>query len=117
MNLILNYLVFLNGIYDLLCALFILLFPNTIIGKIHSSIFKNQINNRLLAYWIVTYGFTRLFILQQNKTIDLIIAITYFCEAFAYGYEYIYYNTTIKYKTTFVSISSLIIGSLILCSK
>jgi hypothetical protein len=119
MNLILKWLIFVNGIYDLLCAVAILLFPNTLIGKLHLSIFNKNIhchvNIRLLAYWIITYGYIRLFILQQSKCINILVALTYFIEAIAYVYEDIYYNTTIKYKTAFISISSLIIGSLLLC--
>lgn len=79
----LNLFVFVNGIYDLLCTVVILFFPNTIIGKIHPSIFNNeiisQLNNRFLAYWLITYG-----------SINLLIALSYFIEGFAYGYEYIY---------------------------
>ena len=138
MNLILNFFVFVNGIYDLLCAVAILFYPNTIIGNIHPSIFNSchhlralqpdarmhkyaqsscagQLNNRLLAYWLITYGSIRCFILHENKTINLLIALSYFIEAFAYGYEYIYYKTTIKYKVVWISLSSLIIGSLLLC--
>lgn len=117
--LILKWFVFLNGIYDILCAISILLFSNTPLGKIHLLIFKenihNQINNRLLAYWIITYGCIRLFILQQNKTINILIAITYFIEAFVYIYECESHNTTIKYKSVFVLLLSLIIGLLLLC--
>jgi hypothetical protein len=75
----------------------------------------DQLKNRLLAYWIITYGSIRCFILHENKTINLLIALSYFIEAFAYGYEYIYYKTTIKYKVAWISLSSLIIGSLLLC--
>ena len=138
MNLILKLFIFVNGIYDLLCAVAILFYPNTIIGNIHPSIFnkeikchsqpdarmrKNkyaqsscagQLNNRLLAYWLITYGSIRCFILHENKTMNLLIALSYFIEAFAYGYEYIYYKTTIKYKVVWISSSSLIIGSLLL---
>lgn len=135
MNLILL-IIFVNGIYDLLCAVAILFYPNTIIGNIHPSIFNShprarqpdarmrkyaqedcadQLKNRLLAYWLITYGSIRCFILHENKTINLLIALSYFIEAFAYGYEYIYYKTTIKYKVVWISLSSLIIGSLLLC--
>lgn len=146
MNLILKSFIFINGIYDLLCAVSILFFPNTIIGNIHPSIFnkeikchhhhnhnhsqitniiqpladtrilkfdaKQQLNNRLLAYWLITYGSIRCFILYENKNknINLLIALSYFIEAYAYGYEYIYYKTTIKYKVIFISLSSIIIG-------
>lgn len=154
MNLILKSFIFINGIYDLLCAVSILFFPNTIIGNIHPSIFnkeikchhrhnhnhsqitniiqpladtrilkedyiqfscdakQQQLNNRLLAYWLITYGSIRCFILYENKNknINLLIALSYFIEAYAYGYEYIYYKTTIKYKVIFISLSSIIIG-------
>lgn len=114
----LKFFVFLNSIYDIFCAIAILLFSNTLIGKIHLFIFnKNihyQVNNRLLAYWILTYGCIRLFILQENNTTNILIAITYFIEAFAYIYEYRYFNTTMKYKVAFISVTSFIIG-LLLC--
>jgi hypothetical protein len=140
MNLILKLFIFVNGIYDLLCAVGILFYPNTIIGNIHPSVFNpdarmrkyaqedcaGQLNKRLLAYWLITYGSIRCFILHENKTIkcfilhenktiNLLIALSYFIEAFAYGYEYIYYKTTIKYKVIWISLSSITIGSLLLC--
>jgi hypothetical protein len=99
MNLILKLFIFVNGIYDLLCAVAILFYPNTIIGNIHPSIFNKeikchsqpdarmrkykyvqsscagQLNNRLLAYWLITYGSIRCFILHENKTMNLLIAL------------------------------------------
>ena len=86
MNLIFKLFIFINGIYDLLCAIAILFFPNTIIGNIHPSIFNKeikchschqlttcQLKNRLLAYWLITYGSIRCFIIHENKNINLYI--------------------------------------------
>jgi hypothetical protein len=75
MNLIFKLFIFINGIYDLLCAIAILFFPNTIIGNIHPSIFNKdcQLKNRILAYWLITYG--RCFIIHENKNINLLIAL------------------------------------------
>lgn len=111
--------IFINGIYDLLCAFAILFFPNTIIGNIHPLIFNKdcQLKNRILAYWLITYGSIRCFIIYENKNINLLIALSYFIEAYAYIYEYIYYKTTIKYKVIWISLSSLIIGTIILLAN
>ena len=73
----------------------------------HSS-FHIPIINRLLAYWILTYGSIRLIsgIYPSNITY-FISANTYLIEAFSYEYELFINNSMIKNKIRFVSISSL----------
>jgi len=104
MNNIIKYIIFFNGIYDILCALFFI--------NIHLSIYKNKkdINNRFLAYWIFTYGYIRLFILFDNKYINFIIFLSYFIEAFIYFIEFYYFNSTFYYKSLWIIISSLFIA-------
>ena len=104
MNNIIKYLIFINGIYDILCALFFINF--------HLNVYKdkNNINQRFLAYWIFTYGYIRLFIIFDNKFINYLIFLSYFFEAFIYFNELYFYNSNIYYKSICIIISSLILA-------
>ena len=53
----------LNGIYDILCTISILkIIEIPILDKLHLSMIypKSNINERLFAFWIFTYGIIRL---------------------------------------------------------
>jgi len=113
-----------NGIYDLMCALSILwLYPYPIfnfLSQLHPTVFTQKyINNpvirRLLAYWIFTYGMTRTIAgLYNDPNLKIVGSLTYFIEAFCFKYEDKFYNTMIHNKATFVSMSSLFLGTFIL---
>ena len=104
-------LFFINGIYDILCALSILnILKIPILCDLHLSMIEeykkdNPLFERFFAYWIFTYGIMRI---SFNKTI---IAYSYFIEAIFLFNEYLIgtVNTT---KTTFVIITSLLLGGL-----
>ena len=103
----------LNGLYDIICSLCILF--RIQIFFLHPNIFLNNHNkiiNRLLAFWIMTYGFIRL-LASFNSQYILIASITYFIEAFYYLYE-LQFNTIHREKAIFVSLFSLILGLFIL---
>ena len=112
-------IIFINGIYDIICGLSILLLPNSYIANIHPLIFndeylKNPLLKRLLAYWIITYGFIRISIIIPSLTIKILIALSYFIEAYAFTYEYILFKTTIYYKTLWIFSSASLLGFLCL---
>jgi hypothetical protein len=100
---------FINGIYDILCALSILkIIDIPILNNLHLSMIENNIKNnpifeRFFAYWIFTYGVMRI----SNNTI--IIAYSYFIEAIFIFHEYL--NKSVHpNKSLFVIISSLLLG-------
>ena len=106
-----NSILILNGIYDLFCS-FSILFLSNPFSTLHLNMFNSSFHipiiNRLLAYWILTYGSIRLIsgIYPSNITY-FISANTYLIEAFCYEYELFINNSMIKNKIRFVSISSL----------
>lgn len=109
-------ILFLNGIYDILCGVSILFFDN-IFSKLHIKLFKNidETTKRLLAYWIITYGFVRLFIGYLNlKKLLFLGIITYILEAFFLEYELFNNKDTNSVNIHIVSISSLLLSLIIL---
>lgn len=105
-------LVFVNGMYDILCAISILLHQQTIQIKIpvlcelHIKMFipnQTPIFERFLAYWIFTYGMIRI----SNHS--LLISYSYYLEAIFFFNEYIYHTVDTK-KAFFVIVSSLLLG-------
>ncbi len=115
-------IIFINGIYDIICGLSILFFPKFFFAKIHPQVFHkkyidNDILKRFLAYWIITQGFIRLSIIYPSIIINNLIAISYFIEAFVFAYEYFYFKTMIFYKTLWIVITSLILCFLLLIQK
>jgi RsiW-degrading membrane proteinase PrsW (M82 family) len=104
----------LNGIYDIICFLCILFNLQNKIHFLHPNIFLNNHDkkfNRLLAFWIFTYGIVRLFA-AFNSQLIIFASITYFIEAFYFLYE-LYLNETHKEKAIFVIIFSFILGIII----
>ena len=106
-TLILYYIVKLNGLYDILCALSILKYiENPVCSTIHINMMAkykhNPLFERFLAYWIFTYGFVRI-----GDT--HLIPYSYYIEAAVFTNEM--YRETIYFdKGLFVIISSLIMG-------
>ena len=103
----LQYIIKINGIYDIICALSIL-FNIPYIKNIHLSMIKdynkqNKITERFFAYWIFTYGIIRI---SDNY---LLISYSYYIEALVFINEYMN-NSTYFYKSLFVIISSLFLG-------
>lgn len=105
-------LVFINGIYDILCAISILLHQQTIQIKIpvlcelHIKMFipnQTPIFERFLAYWNFTYGMIRI----SNHS--LLISYSYYLEAI-FLFNECFNDTVNKNKTLFVIVSSLLLG-------
>jgi len=110
---IMYYIVKLNGIYDIICALCILRYIRIpYIGTIHLNMIKNNETNiifqRYYAYWISTYGYMRLTTSDIN-----FIKMSYFIEAFCTANELYYTNDIHIYKSLFVITVSLLFGIVI----
>jgi predicted CDP-diglyceride synthetase/phosphatidate cytidylyltransferase len=105
----LNKLITINGIYDILCAISILFFPDCILANLHSDIFVSEevekINKRLLAYWIMTYG-----IVRYLSTDKMVLCFTYVIEGLVFLHEYYTYNSCKKHNAIYVSVFSLTIA-------
>lgn len=106
-----NIIFFINGIYDILCAISILqMIKIPILNNIHLSMIEkykknNPLFERFFAYWIFTYGIMRI----SNN--NIIISTSYCIEAIFIFNEYI--NKSIELnKAFFVIISSLLLGYL-----
>lgn len=75
-------IIFINGIYDIICSLSIL-FTNNYFSNIHPKLFKdkdienNVIIRRLLAYWIFTYGILRVFGGYYRNSKELLLLAYY----------------------------------------
>lgn len=76
-----------NGIYDLLCAIAMLYWPESLLGSIHINVFQedtvrfNPIVKRLLAHWVFTYGVARLMVMFiQQSWLYFFVAVTYTVE-------------------------------------
>lgn len=118
---VINYVLLLNGVYDLMCCVGILfldnwpvfsglaqLHPTMFAAKIHS---ENPVIKRLLAYWLMTYGMARTVAgLKPNNGLDIVAAMTYFIEAYCFEHERWVGKTMIPDKVTFVSVFSAALG-------
>jgi len=81
-----------NGLYDILCAICILYFPARALGRLHLSCFPSNGRfrsfERMLAYWIMTYGLVRAISgLHSSRVGDLLAITSYFMEAWGYFNE------------------------------
>lgn len=108
----LYYIVKLNGIYDIMCAISILncnYIPYLCylhLNMIKQHDYKNKLFERFFAYWIFTYGLIRIF---GNYTL---VSYSYYLEALFFLNEYLH-NSVHNDKCLFVIVSSLFLG--ILC--
>jgi len=102
-------LVFINGIYDIICGLSLILNEKNPI-KLHLNIFndkfKNPLQKRLLGYWIFTYGIMRLF-----TNYEFTIIMSYLIEIFMFYLEGYIYKTCDKLSVNFIIFTSLLILS------
>ena len=106
--------IFINGIYYLVCASIILkvIPPIPVLSKLHRSILrktyqKNPMLERFFAYWIFTYGCIRL-----SNHYPLIAASYWIEAAFIYNE---YRNRTVEFeKSLFIILSSTFLGGMAL---
>ena len=103
------YIIKLNGIYDILCALSILRFINIpVLNNLHLSMIstdKTPLMERFFAYWIFTYGIIRL---HNNR--DL-IAYSYFIEGFFIFNECVNHTMNLE-KGIFTSVACILLSQL-----
>ncbi len=125
---VLSYIIKLNGLYDILCAISILDWDKNIgidipvLKTLHLSMFlnhfvngsiadtdndtsKNALLKRVLAYWIFTYGAIRLFS-SENR----VIAYSYYIEAVVVANELLIKQTMHINKAYFVICRSILLG-------
>lgn len=103
-----------NGCYDFVCCVAILRFPRHGLAQLHSSVFTNTkldaFVKRILAYWILTYGFPRVIAgLYRNPLLDASCALTYFVEGATYHVELRHFKSA-NDKATFVAYASYVLG-------
>ena len=93
-----------NGCYDIICAFCILnIIQIPYVKDFHLKMFKSDLNDitkRLLAYWIITYGFIRLVAFSK---------ISYIIEALAIANETFIYKTIHVKSGIFVIFFSLLL--------
>ena len=115
-------IIFLNGVYDLACAASHLLNKKNALTKLHGDLFfkdepniPQDLQQRLLAYWILTYGIVRLAAIaplysRVAQSWECMVASNYFVEAVAYALEGFVYRTVDRKKAAFVSATSSVLG-------
>ena len=116
-GMVIDTLLFVNGLYDIVCSLCILYFPYTHLGKLHISCFRHEgaggAFNRILAYWIFTYGAVRTATGFRTSKLGYILScITYAIEAAAYFNETEVVKSCQKIKGRFVWIVSILFALL-----
>lgn len=125
----LAFLVFVNGVYDMVCAFSVLeCIPLFFFSRIHTDVFvvlferndETGLLKRLLAYWISTYGAIRLAwsisifwgIDRHNGDMQLrlLCAVSYYIEAICYENEF-GKGTVHGWKAHFICFTCFIIGT------
>ena len=98
-----------NGIYDLICSLCALFFP---LFSPHLKMLvrddQDPAVQRLMAYWIFTYGTVRLVVGVQGYCMP-VAALTYFVEALCVAHEG-FCGSMVAWKSAFVALFSVVLG-------
>jgi hypothetical protein len=109
--------VFVNGVYDVLCFLGIML-ALPVFGSLHTSVFKpdklSPLAQRILAYWILTYGMIRVLVVSGDECITAAAALTYLIETIAFECENFAHGSVVRYKVHAMSLASMSIAVLLL---
>ena len=120
---LLDYIIIINGAYDILCALCILqIIDISILNNLHISMYINKLNDqekRFLSYWIFTYGSVRLFngFNLNNELSNYLVTSTYIFESIIVLVESKIYNKIHKLDALFPSGTSMILAILIILRK
>ena len=97
--------------HDVACALCIMRAPEARLARLHLGVFKRRAThaaNRLLAYWVCTYGMDRIVAgVCSTAATDAIAALSYLVESAAYGYEARDAAHVHRAKAGFVCLASL----------
>jgi hypothetical protein len=100
-----NSVVCANGVYDIVCAIAIMFFPDTSIGRLHVDVFvapMDAITRRILAYWVLTYGVIRMAAVLHHQTVDRVIVTTYLLEAVVFAVETLVFNSTHRCRAAWI---------------
>jgi hypothetical protein len=94
-----------NGIYDIVCAIAIILYPSSSMGRLHTDVFvapMDDIARRMLAYWVFTYGIVRLVAVLHHPAVDRLIVATYLLEGVVFALEALVHHTTYHWKVLWI---------------
>lgn len=107
--------IFLNGIYDMACAATHLLGHrgnSWLLSRLHADMLEPEIQQRMLAYWIFTYGIVRLAAFSSAlQSWECMVSCSYSAEAAAYALEGFYFGTVDKKKAAWVSLTSIALAT------
>ncbi len=118
-NAIIPVLLLCNGTYDMVCAASILWAKDksTLLARLHLSMFQDSVDKssplfqRMLAYWIFTYGMMRITAALMPATCMLALGIlSYFVEAGCFLHELSLDDSVHKRSTYFVTATCLLLG-------
>lgn len=118
--LILRLAVMINGVFDVTCALLALYSPDSFLAKLHTGMFireqdrDNKLLRRVMAYWLLCYGATRITFWFPGGSCPPLVAWSYYLKASAFWTEDMVYATTHEWKVVLVSWSSAIMGTCVL---
>lgn len=100
----------LNGLYDIVCAASMLWSSNAL-SMLHPGMFEHisLLGKRLLAYWVFTYGVTRVYAGLLDR--PLLGAATFVIEAMCFEYELAAGGSMHKDRVHFVSALSVTVAS------
>ena len=109
------FLMILNGLYDLVCSLSIVLKLDNTFSDLHTDMFidretsKNDKFTRMMACWICTYGCIRIYAgLDKRFASQLMCAASYAIEAIYFEYECTFEKTVHCPEAHFVSTCSVL---------
>lgn len=108
MSSLIKSLIFVNGIYDICCGLSILM-TDKYLSRLHLHLFimePEKTTKRFLAYWIITYGFIRIFVFNSNENL---VKISYLLEMIFFEYESYISNNLIKKDIRFMTYMCLLL--------
>lgn len=114
-----HFIVFINCVYDLLCALSIL-FKSDIspLTNLHTSIFYSQLHSpilhRFIAYYILINGFIRISILFNNYIAIYLAFLSYLIEAMVFYLELFVFNSVKHFQVIWIVLSSLYLAVFLL---
>jgi hypothetical protein len=100
-----NSVVCANGVYDIICAIAIMFFPDTSMGRLHVDVFvapMDAFTQRILAYWVLTYGVIRMAAVLHHQTVDRVIVTTYLMEAAVFAMETLVFDTTHRGRAAWI---------------
>ena len=121
-------LLVLNGVYDLVCALaMVLMFGPTgdgccdVVADLHADMLEVEVRiaqpavQRFWGYWIATHGCIRIAAgvgLRENRVLALLAALSLFVEGAGLVYEAFAKRTVIRWKAGCVALLSIAVGIL-----